>query len=69
MMLRGGCGGGAVLRQSPSQERQLAVWYRDKMADAAIGRSSTISTAPPRRFGSPLQLSQVHWVRPDVVVE
>ena len=26
---------------------------------------------PPRdsRFGSPLQLSKVHWVRPEVVVE
>ena len=30
-----------------------------------------MATAPPResRFGSPLQLSKVHWVRPQIVVE
>ena len=30
-----------------------------------------LSEAPPRhsRFGSPLQLSRVHWVLPEVVVE
>ena len=30
-----------------------------------------LSKPPPRenRFGSPLQLSRVHWVRPEVVVE
>ena len=30
-----------------------------------------VAEAPPRdsRFGSPLQLSKVHWVRPEVVVE
>jgi ATP-dependent DNA ligase len=29
------------------------------------------ATAPPRggRFGSPLVLSRVHWVRPEMVVE
>jgi bifunctional non-homologous end joining protein LigD len=30
-----------------------------------------VEEAPPRdsRFGSPLKLSRVHWVRPEVVVE
>jgi hypothetical protein len=30
-----------------------------------------LDTPPPRetRFGSPLELSRVHWVRPEVVVE
>ena len=30
-----------------------------------------LAESPPRdsRFGSPLQLSRVHWVRPEVVVE
>ena len=30
-----------------------------------------LAEPPPRdsRFGSPLQLSRVHWVRPEVVVE
>ena len=30
-----------------------------------------VAQAPPRdsRFGSPLQLSKVHWVRPEIVVE
>lgn len=30
-----------------------------------------LSVAPPRgsRFGSPLVLSRVHWVRPEMVVE
>jgi len=30
-----------------------------------------LAEPPPRdsRFGSPLQLSKVHWVRPDLVVE
>jgi ATP-dependent DNA ligase len=30
-----------------------------------------VATPPPRdsRFGSPLQLSKVHWVRPEIVVE
>jgi bifunctional non-homologous end joining protein LigD len=30
-----------------------------------------VAASPPRdsRFGSPLQLSKVHWVRPEVVVE
>lgn len=30
-----------------------------------------LDTAPPRssRFGSPLVLSRVHWVRPELVVE
>jgi bifunctional non-homologous end joining protein LigD len=30
-----------------------------------------LSQPPPRsrRFGSPLQLSKVHWVRPEMVVE
>jgi DNA ligase D-like protein (predicted ligase) len=30
-----------------------------------------LATPPPRdsRFGSPLQLSKVHWVRPEIVVE
>jgi ATP-dependent DNA ligase len=30
-----------------------------------------LSEAPPRdsRFGTPLKLSRVHWVRPEVVVE
>jgi len=30
-----------------------------------------LAVAPPRdsRFGSPLQLSKVHWVKPDLVVE
>ena len=30
-----------------------------------------LATAPPRsnRFGSPLVLSRVHWVRPEMVVE
>jgi ATP-dependent DNA ligase len=30
-----------------------------------------LAEPPPRdsRFGSPLQLSKVHWVRPEVVVE
>jgi bifunctional non-homologous end joining protein LigD len=30
-----------------------------------------VAEAPPRdsRFGSPLQLSKVHWVRPEIVVE
>ena len=30
-----------------------------------------LDTPPPRetRFDSPLQLSRVHWVRPEVVVE
>ena len=30
-----------------------------------------LAQPPPRdsRFGSPLQLSKVHWVRPEVVVE
>jgi bifunctional non-homologous end joining protein LigD len=30
-----------------------------------------VAASPPRdsRFGSPLQLSKVHWVRPETVVE
>ena len=30
-----------------------------------------VAEAPPRdsRFGSPLELSKVHWVRPQIVVE
>jgi ATP-dependent DNA ligase len=30
-----------------------------------------LAASPPRdsRFGSPLQLSRVHWVRPEIVVE
>jgi ATP-dependent DNA ligase len=30
-----------------------------------------VAESPPRdsRFGSPLQLSKVHWVRPEIVVE
>ena len=33
--------------------------------------SMPVAEAPPRdrRFGSPLQLSKVHWVRPEMVVE
>jgi ATP-dependent DNA ligase len=31
----------------------------------------TLAEPPPResRFGSPLELSRVHWVRPQIVVE
>ena len=31
----------------------------------------SLAVAPPRnsRFGSPLKLSKVHWLRPEVVVE
>ena len=37
----------------------------------ARGRQDALSEPPPRgsRFGSPLQLSRVHWVRPEMVVE
>jgi bifunctional non-homologous end joining protein LigD len=42
--------------------RRLQPLQTDKMA---------LDVAPPRstRFGSPLVLSWVHWVRPDLVVE
>src|SRR2546423_8012491 len=38
---------------------------------AACGRQMPLSAPPPRgsRFGSPLVLSRVHWVRPEMVVE
>ena len=37
----------------------------------ADGSSRRIDRPPPRetRFGSPLELSRVQWVRPEVVVE
>jgi len=38
---------------------------------ARRGSSSALAEAPPRgsRFGTPLVLSRVHWVRPEMVVE
>jgi len=34
-------------------------------------RTMPVATPPPRtnRFGSPLKLSRVHWVRPELVCE
>jgi ATP-dependent DNA ligase len=44
------------------------VWRR--LQTLAIDKMP-LSEPPPRgsRFGSPLQLSRVHWVRPEMVVE
>jgi ATP-dependent DNA ligase len=41
-----------------------------KLQPLAIDKMS-LAEAPPRgsRFGTPLVLSQVHWVRPEMVVE
>ena len=45
---------------------KLAVCGWSKVADENVSIS-----APPRnsRFGSPLELSRVHWVEPELVVE
>jgi ATP-dependent DNA ligase len=42
--------------------------------DAVVNTVNTVGLLPPHpprdnRFGSPLKLSKVHWVRPEVVVE
>jgi ATP-dependent DNA ligase len=44
------------------------VWHRLQPLSAG---KMPLSAPPPRggRFGSPLVLSRVHWVRPDMVVE
>ena len=44
--------------------------YQDSIDDRQPGRPP-LAEPPPRdsRFGSPLKLSRVHWVRPKVVVE
>jgi len=44
------------------------VWHRLRPLSVA---KDAVSEPPPRgsRFGSPLQLSKVHWVRPEMVVE
>ena len=41
-----------------------------QIATAAI-QTMPLDVPPPRtsRFGSPLELSRVHWVRPELVVE
>ena len=38
---------------------------------AAGGGKTPLAAPPPRdsRFGSPLKLSKVHWVKPELVVE
>jgi len=42
-------------------------------ASAAVGATSATRRRPPprrdARFGSPLTLSRVHWVRPELVAE
>ena len=51
-----------------------------KLVQRSVGRLNNgsvrpekmpLATPPPRdnRFGSPLKLSKVHWIRPEVVVE
>ena len=42
-----------------------------RRAATAGGAAYALDKPPPRetRFGSPLELSRVHWVRPEVVVE
>ena len=50
-------------------ERELErLWHR--LGPIAVEKMP-LSEPPPRggRFGSPLQLSRVHWVRPEMVVE
>jgi ATP-dependent DNA ligase len=50
-------------------ERELErLWQRLQPLQAA---KMPLSAPPPRggRFGSPLVLSRVHWVRPEMVVE
>jgi ATP-dependent DNA ligase len=44
------------------------LWHR--LRPLAVPKM-TLSVLPPRgsRFGSPLVLSRVHWVRPEMVVE
>ena len=51
-----------------SEEELERVWRR--LQPLAI-RTMPLDVPPPRssRFGSPLELSRVHWVRPELVVE
>jgi ATP-dependent DNA ligase len=44
---------------------------RARSAIGSVSCSRTLAEPPPRgtRFGSPLVLSRVHWVRPEMVAE
>ena len=71
-------------RQRPCPHKRLWNWSRRDgdngqgaeapggRAEAAAGaKDAAGSVRPPRdsRFGSPLKLSEVHWVKPELVVE
>ena len=51
-----------------SEEELERVWRR---LQPLISKTMPLDVPPPResRFGSPLELSRVHWVRPELVVE
>jgi bifunctional non-homologous end joining protein LigD len=51
-----------------SEDELERVWRR---LQALATRTMPLHVPPPRtgRFGSPLELSRVHWVRPELVVE
>lgn len=51
-----------------TEDELRALWTR--MQPFAVGKMP-VDVPPPRasRFGSPLELSRVHWVRPELVVE
>jgi len=51
-----------------SEEELDRLWRR---LQPLVTRTMPLDVAPPResRFGSPLELSRVHWVRPELVVE
>ncbi len=51
-----------------SEDELERMWRR---LQALAIRTMRLDVPPPRtsRFGSPLELSRVHWVRPELVVE
>ena len=64
----------AIERTRQQPERQRKIRQTDDLAGVlkplAVPKMP-LDEPPPResRFGSPLQLSKVHWVRPELVVE
>ena len=51
-----------------SEDELERMWRR---LQALVTRTMPLDVPPPRtsRFGSPLELSRVHWVTPELVVE
>ena len=59
-------------RRSHDRHRSISViWILRRRLEPLARTSSPLNAPPPRkpRFGSPLVLSRVHWVEPQLVAE